>query len=81
MYEIDQIYALRGKSREIPYFFGEIPGEDFRLILPRKIPGSRDFAKSHPENPGIENSRSRWSLTITGGGKFLVPRTQKLIML
>ena len=25
MYEIDQIYELRRKSREIPYFFGKIP--------------------------------------------------------
>ena len=28
----------------------------------RKIPGSRDFAKSRPVSPGIENSWSRWSL-------------------
>ena len=56
MYEIDQIYALRGKSREIPYFFGKIPGFNFRLIPSQKIPGYRDFAKSHPVNPGIENS-------------------------
>ena len=56
MYGIDQIFALKGKSREIPYFFGEIPGYNFRLIPSRKIPGSRDFAKSHPGNPGIENS-------------------------
>ena len=42
MYEIDQIYALRGKSPRSNTFFG-------------KIPGSWDFAKSHPGNPGIEN--------------------------
>ena len=33
------------------YFFG-------------KIPGSWDFAKSRPGNPGIENSWSRWSLMM-----------------
>ena len=36
--------------------------ENFRLIPSRKIPGSRDFAKSRPGNPGIENPWSRLSL-------------------
>ena len=56
MYEIGQIYVLRGKSQEILYFFGKIPGYNFRLIPSRKIPGSLEFAKSHPGNPEIENS-------------------------
>ena len=45
MYGIDQIYALRGKTREILYFFGKIPGYNFRLIPSRKIPSriSRDW--------------------------------------
>ena len=37
-----------------------------RLILSCKIPGSWDFAKSRPVNPGIENSWSRWSLSVRG---------------
>ena len=40
--------------------------KNFRLIPSRKIPGSRDFAKSRPGNPGIENSWSRWSLLVIG---------------
>ena len=39
--------------------------KNFRLIPSRKIPGSRDFAKSRPGNPGIENSWSRWGLPVT----------------
>ena len=54
MYEIDQIYVLRGKSRDIPYFFGEIPGLNFRLIPSQKILGSWDFAKSRPGNLGLK---------------------------
>ena len=34
----------------------------WRVIPSRKIPGFRDFAKSHPGNPRIENSWSRWGL-------------------
>ena len=39
--------------------------ENFRLIPSRKIPGSRDFAKSRPGNPGIENPWFRWGLFIS----------------
>ena len=53
MYEIDQIYELIRKSLEIPYCL--VRDINFRLILSRKIPGSWDFAKSCPGNPGIEN--------------------------
>ena len=31
----------------------------------QKNPGSLDFAKSRPGNPGIKNSWSRWSLIVT----------------
>ena len=37
----------------------------------RKIPGSRDFAKSRPVSPGIENSWSRWGLMVRHSYSFL----------
>ena len=56
MYENAQIYELRRKSQEISYFLVKSLEKNFRLILSQKIQGSRDFAKSLPENPGIKNS-------------------------
>ena len=38
--------------------------KNFRLIPSRKIPGYRDFAKSRPGSPEIENSWSCWSLVV-----------------
>ena len=38
--------------------------KNFRQIPSQKIPGSRDFAKSNPGNPRIENSWSHWSLLV-----------------
>ena len=65
MYEIGQIYELKRKSCEIPHFLVKFRDTNFRLIPSQKILGSRDFAKSRPENRGIENSWSRWSLLPT----------------
>ena len=53
MCEIDQNELIR-KSREIQYFFFvKSQDKNFRLIPSRKIPGSREFAKSRHGNPGI----------------------------
>ena len=58
MYEIDQMYALRGKSREIPYFFGKNPGIKFQANPIPKDPGIMGFCK-------IPSQKSRdWKFLI-----------------
>ena len=54
MYDNDQIYELRGKSREISYFLVKSWDKNFRLIPSQKIPGSQEFAKSRLGNPGLK---------------------------
>ena len=51
----------RPKCTKLTKFMAGVSGNSC-YPLSRKIPGSRDFTKSRPGNPRIENSWSRWSL-------------------
>ena len=54
VFQNDQIYELRRKSRKIPYFFGKIPEWKMQTNPVPKIWGSLDFAKYRPGNSGLK---------------------------
>ena len=77
--KLAKFICWEGNPERSRTFFGKITGKIFQANPVPKNPEFRDFAKSRPGNPGIENSWSRLGLVVRSQESLPLPSDARVV--